>query len=211
MAGEEEEGELDDAADGHRSSEKHAGAHGADVAAGVDEDERGDQERVEEGRREGRRDEAAEAVERAGEQGDDRDQEQIGKGDPAQQHRQVELRGIGGKAGREREGEPDHRQLGEDGEDEQRRGEPGHRLLGEFPRRLLALALMELGEQRHEGGGEGALGEQSPEQVGDALRDEIGLRHRPGAERGGDEHVADEAEDAARRRPAPTVAKFSRT
>ena len=92
VAGEEEEGELDDAADGHRSREEHAGAHGADVAAGVDEDERRDQERVEEGLREGRRDEAAEAVERAGQEGDDRDQEEVGKGDPAQQHRQVELR-----------------------------------------------------------------------------------------------------------------------
>ena len=54
----------------------------------------------------------------------------------------------------------------------------GHRLLGEGARRLLALALQALGEQRHEGRVEGALAEQAAEQVGEAEGDEEGVRHR---------------------------------
>ena len=61
-----EEGELDDAADGDRGGEQHAGAHGADLAGPVDEDQRGDQDDVEERLREGGGGEAAEAVQRAG-------------------------------------------------------------------------------------------------------------------------------------------------
>ena len=80
--------------------------------------------------------------------------------------------------------------------------EPRHRLLGEGARRLPALALQALGKQRHEGGIEGALAEQAAEQVGKAEGDEEGVRHRPAAQRGGDQDVAKKAEDAAQQRQA---------
>ena len=58
----------------------------------------------------------------------------------------------------------------------------GQRFLGECARRLAALALQALGEQRHEGGVEGALAEQAAEQVGKTEGDEEGVGHRAGAE-----------------------------
>ena len=84
-------------------------------------------------------------------------------------------------------------------DDHQQRGERGQRFGGETEGGLLALALMGAGEERHEGRGEGAFGEEAAEEIGQALGDEEGIGDRPGAERGGDEHVADEAEDAAGR------------
>ena len=126
--------------------------------------------------------------------------DEIGEGDAAEQHGEIELRRIGGEARREREGQPDHADLGDDGDDEERRGERGERFFGETARLGDAVGLMDLGEERHEGRGEGAFGEEAAEEIGKALGDEEGLGDRPGAERGGDEHVADEAENAARRR-----------
>ena len=75
--------------------------------------------------------------------------------------------------------------------------EAGHRLLGERARRVLALALEPLGEQRHEGRVEGALAEQPAEQVGKAEGDEERVRHRARAQRRRDQDVAHEAEHAA--------------
>ena len=49
---------------------------------------------------------------------------------------------------------------------------------------------------RHEGGGEGALGEDGAEMVGQAEGDEEGVGHGACAEHRGHDHVADEARDA---------------
>ena len=57
---------------------------------------------------------------------------------------------------------------------------------------------MGLDVKRYEGRGERSFGKEPTEQVGQALGDEISLGDRAGPERRGDEHVADEAEDAAR-------------
>ncbi len=57
---------------------------------------------------------------------------------------------------------------------------------------------MVLGEERHEGGGKGALGKQPSEEIGQALRDEEGIGDRTCAERRGDQHVTDESEDAGK-------------
>ena len=67
---------------------------------------------------------------------------------------------------------------------------------------FLALALEPLGKQGHEGRVECALAEQPAKQVGEAERDEEGVGDRSAAERGGDQYVAKETEDAADERQA---------
>ena len=54
-----------------------------------------------------------------------------------------------------------------------------------------------LGKERDEGGIEGALGKQPAKQIGNAEGDEKGVGHGGGAEHGGDQNVADEAEHTA--------------
>ena len=54
---------------------------------------------------------------------------------------------------------------------------------------------------RHEGRGEGALGEDGAEMVGQAEGDEEGVGHRACAKHRGHDHVADEARDAGDERP----------
>ena len=55
---------------------------------------------------------------------------------------------------------------------------------------------------RNEGGGEGALGEDGAEMIGQPESDEEGVGDRPGAEDRGHHHVADEAARGARRASA---------
>ena len=86
-----------------------------------------------------------------------------------------------------------------------RRQPEGHQrrhALGQLPRDARPLHRQRPGEGGDEGGVEGALAEQPAEQVGQLERDEEGIRHRPGAEPGGDQHVPREAEDAAGHGPA---------
>ena len=113
-AGVGEEGELQDAADGDRGGEQHAGARRADLAGEPEEDQGGDQHDVEQRLREGGGGEAVEPVQRAGEQRGERDQEEIGEGDPAEHGGEVELLRVAGEAGRQHEGQPGHADLGED-------------------------------------------------------------------------------------------------
>ena len=85
--------------------------------------------------------------------------------------------------------------------------QPGeHHRIDVLRRKRLAFAsppaFEALGEQRHEGRIEGAFGKQRAEQVGKAEGDDEGLRDRPGADAEGDQHVADETQDAAHQRIA---------
>ena len=96
-----------------------------------------------------------------------------------------------------REEEREREQHDVDGE--QRRGD----LVGEAPRRRLAVLLERAGIGRHEGGVEGAFGENGAEMVGQAEGDEEGVGDGAGAENGGHDHVADEAREARdERQPA---------
>ena len=86
----------------------------------------------------------------------------------------------------------DHR----DGREEQQPGQQdGKDFDGEGACLGLAIAFDPLGEERHEGGVEGALGKERAEQVGKALGHEEGLGDRAGAQREGDELIAQEAEE----------------
>ncbi len=53
-----------------------------------------------------------------------------------------------------------------------------------------------LGQHRHEGGGERALGEQPPQQIGNAEGDEEGIGAGAGAEHARDDDVAHETQDS---------------
>ena len=70
-------------------------------------------------------------------------------------------------------------------------------MFGEGARGGLPALLQTAGEERHEGGIEGALGEQAPEQVGQAEGDEERVRHRPGPDRRRDQNIAHKTQHAA--------------
>ena len=74
---------------------------------------------------------------------------------------------------------------------EQHEAEPGERVAGEALGVLAGLDL--LGEHRHEGEVEGALGEEAAEHVRQREGDQERLRHRPGAEQRRHQDVAREA------------------
>jgi len=101
-------GRVRHAADGDRGGQPHAGGDRADLAGEIDHQQRGDEDDVEQRRRESGGGEAADAVQGAGKQRDDRDQEEIRKGDTAKQHREIELLRVGGKARRQPVGQPHH-------------------------------------------------------------------------------------------------------
>ena len=73
----------------------------------------------------------------------------------------------------------------------------GKRLPGEFERGAAALVLEPPRKQRHERRRERALGDEAAEQVGDTEGDDEDVGNRPGPEKGRDQDIANEAEDAA--------------
>ena len=73
---------------------------------------------------------------------------------------------------------------------EEHEAEAGERVAGEALGVLAGLDL--LGEHRHEGEVEGALGEEAAEHVRQREGDQERLRHRPGAEQRGHQDVARE-------------------
>ena len=75
-------------------------------------------------------------------------------------------------------------------------------------RAVHAVGLDLLGEERHEGGVEGALGEQPAERVGKLEGGVEGVGDRPGAERGRHQHLAREAEHAAHQRAGGDSREF---
>ena len=156
-----------------------------------------DQHDVEQRRREGGDGEAAIGVEHAGIERDHRHEGEIRQRDAGEHHGEREFLRIAAEARRQQQHQPRHGDLGEDGEGDEQDHEAGKRLTGEGARRLGSLAMQALGEERNEGRIERAFGEQPAKHVGHAEGDEVGVGHRRGAEHGGDQHVAREAEHAA--------------
>ena len=165
---------------------------------------RADDRQIEQDGRARRRGEAVIGVEDAGEQRLQRDQRQVGKGDARERHRQLEAFGI--EPGREHADHPgreDHRD-GEQHEvdDNQRRGDlVGEQLGGGEPGLLQGARI-----GRHEGRGEGALGEDGAEMVGQPEGDEERICHRACAQDRRHDHVADESGEARDEGQSPTVA-----
>ena len=124
----------------------------------------------------------------------------IRQGDAGEHHGEREFFWIAAESRRQQQHQPRHGDLGEDGKGDEQDHEAGKRLTGEGPRRLGSLAMQALGEERNEGRIERAFGEQPAKHVGHAEGDEVGVGRRRGAEHGGDQHVAREAEHAAQDR-----------
>ena len=193
-AGPPDQRELRDAGDRHRPDLPEP-----DVAARPPaEDEEGDHHHVHQDRRRRRQREAPERVQHAREQRRQRDEEDVGEGDAPVLHRQREAL-VAGEAARHGEDQPGHGDLPGDGEEEEHEAEPGERVAGEALGVLAGLDL--LGEHRHEGEVEGALGEEAAEHVRQREGDQERLRHRPGAEQRRHDDVPREPEDPRHHRP----------
>ncbi len=189
--------DLQQAGDGDAPGERHTGGILLARAGGDETEQDRDEHDIEQARREGGGGEAPERVEQPGIERDPGHEDEIGQRDARQEDREPELVRIVGEAGGEQQHEPRHGDLGQDYEGHEHEGEAGERQRGEVSRRLWALGVQALGEQRNEGRVEGAFGKQAPEHIGHAEADEEGIGHGGGAEHGGDQHVADEAEHAA--------------
>ena len=138
----------------------------------------------------------------AAEEGHQRHEEQVGKGDDAELDGQAELAGVVQKARRDGVHDPGHGGHGRHGQGQQHEKEDRQGLLGEASRRLRAFLFQAAREERHEGRVEGAFGEDPPEHVGKAEGDEKGVGRHAGAQHRGDQDVANKAEDAAAGGPA---------
>ncbi len=137
------------------------------------------------------------AFKHAGIERDQRHAHEIGKRDAREHHHEGELGGIVLEARRQQKHEPGHGDLAEDGEDDEKESEAGERLAGEGACRRKPVFMHAPREEGNEGRIEGPFGEQPAEHVGHAEGDEEGVGHEGGAEHGGDQHVAHEAEHAA--------------
>ena len=193
--------------DGDEQHLRHAGdshAPGRGVARALEvgrKQKRGDQRDIEQHRRAGGGGETLIGVEHAGKQSLERHEREIGEGDAGERYRHVEAGRVVDETRREdahhpgREQERERKQHEVDGDE--CRGDA----VGEELGRVDASLLEDTRIGRHEGGGEGALGEDGAEMVGQAEGDEEGVGHGACAQHRGHDHVADEARDAGDERP----------
>ena len=144
--------------------------------------------------------ESAVAVEDAAAERDQRDEEHVGKGEAQHRDRQVESSVAVVPARREQEGQHrrrDHADQGDGEQDEaEHAGDAGDQL-ADLGVRLLHLVL---GDDRHEGLRERALGGQAAHEVRDLERHQEGVHQGPGAERDQVDHVPDHARDPGEER-----------
>ena len=131
-----------------------------------------------------------------------RDQQQIGKGDPRQLDRQPPLLGIVGEARRENAHRLRHEQPGDHQQNQLRGKQQREDAVGEQSRRCLAALAVDMGIGRHEGGVEGAFGEDRAKMIGQPQRHEERVRHRPGAEDRREHDVARKAGQPRKQRIA---------
>jgi len=152
----------------------------------------GDHAQVEDHRGQRRHSKPLEAVQRPAGQRGERDEQQEREGQPEQVHQQAVLGRVGVHAAGEQHGQlrgEDQRQRGDQQQHPaQGAGHARHQLAQVFMR----TGFLHFGEHRHEGGGEGALGEQPAQEIGDPEGHPEGIGHRIGAEGRGDDLVADQ-------------------
>src|SRR5439155_20916067 len=87
-----------------------------------------------------------------------------------------------------------HPQNGDDGNNE---GKGPKQSVGKIPNLCLGLLPHVRGEDRDEGGGHGAFGDEAPKQIGYTIGKDVGVGGKGSAQKEGDALVADVAEDAA--------------
>ena len=181
----------------HAAREHCPGEHQRRGIEALGEGERaGDERDVEQRRGDRRHRKAVPGVQHAGRERHQRDEDDVGEGDAQHCHGQVEL---GRVAGEPRRGDPHHEgreQHAERRGDDQREEEQRRDAVDQHHHALLVLRLG-AGEHRDEGLREGTLGEQAPQQVGDAEGDEEGVGAEARAEGARDDEVAHVAQDPA--------------
>ena len=143
------------------------------------------------------RGEAVDGVEQAALKGRQRDEDEVGEGDAGELHRQPEMRGVGAEAGRHHVQDGGREDLAQDQEDDERGEQAREGILGEAHRGDAPFLCDHAGEEGHEGGAEGAFGEERAEQVGQAQRHEESVAGGAGAERRCGQDFAHEAQHAA--------------
>ena len=122
-----------------------------------------------------------------------RHEQQIGKTDPCEIDRKLELLVVSLEAGRDDIDDERHRHHCRCREQEEPGQQHGEHFDGKGPGLLVAVSLDALGKQRHEGIVEGTFRKKCAEEIGKALGDEESLRDGPGAERKGNQLVAQES------------------
>ncbi len=164
------------------------------------ERERQDERQIEQDRRRGGGGETLQRIEDAAVERHQRDQQQIRKGDARELDREREASRILAEARRQH---VDHRRREHQRDRQQHdlaRQQQREDAVGEQRGALRAALLADAGIGRHEGGIEGALGEDGAEMVGQPQRHEKGVGHRAGAQHRRQNDVADEAGDAREQR-----------
>ena len=156
-----------------------------------------DQAKVEQDRRRRGGGEPAQGVQDPGHQRDQGNKQQIRKCDPGQLHSQVELGRVAYETRREAQHHQRHGQLNNRHENQQGPEKNAEGSLGERLGRLDPIRFDTAREHRHEGHRERALGEQAAEQVGELKGDEKDIGAGAGAEHGGNQDIAQEAQDPA--------------
>ena len=180
--GDPDDGELHDAGSQHTPGEPVADC--AVVGAGIPGiKQHPDQDDVEEYRRDRGGKIASQRIQHAGHHCPKRHADQVGEHDGGKRYGEVELRRVVGVARRHhRRHDKRHREFHQDGEHGQHRKQDAEHFFREAPRTVGTVGLDLLGEQRHEGGVEGAFREQPAERVGKLEGGIKGARHRAGAE-----------------------------
>ncbi len=192
-----QESELQEPGDEHSPGLDDAG-FGPGPVAEPEREQRRDHHHAVEHDRDGRAfDKSPDRIERARHQRHDRHAQEVRHRDARQQHRQVELLRHDIEARRQPVHQKRHRHFGDDRHDQQDEQEAGHRVLGEAAGRLAPFALELFGKNRHERRIEGTLAEEPAEQIREAERDDERVGHPARSKRGGDQDVAQKAEDAA--------------
>src|SRR6185437_1701606 len=188
VAGDHQPKELREARERQRPGQRFAGQR-------PNENQRPDEKDIEQHRRRRRRGEALDRIQNAALQRRQRDEEQIGKGDPRQPDGEREFLRMRAKPRRQYVEQPGGREFARQDEEEQRRKQDRHRILGEALGVGLAVLRDHPGKERNERGGERTLGKEAAEEIGEALRDEERVGHRPRAEEGGGQDIPDKAEN----------------
>jgi hypothetical protein len=144
--------------------------------------------------------EAVDGVQHAAVERGQRDEQQVGKGDAPELDGHRERRRLVAHAGGQHGHHPGHGEDQQRGERHQHQQQRGLGLSRENHRLGPTAALQFAREQRHEGGREGALGEQAAEEVGKLEGDEEGVRHGARAQHRRQHDVAHEAHNATEQR-----------
>ena len=189
------EGKLHDAGDRHGP-----GKGQPHVPAGTLGHQHGrDEHQVHQHRHEAGLGEPPEGIEHARQHRNQRDEQDVGKGNPPEQHGQIEP-GIADKAAGHR---PDQRGHGDGADNREHDQHAGKRVEGIAGKGLRILARFQLfAEHRHEGHVEGPFCKEAAKHVGQRKGDEKGLGHRPGTQIGRHHHIAQEPDQPADKGPA---------